>query len=270
MIQPVQKGTKAWQPLTPRGAAALARASWARLLLVQFIVAALIAASVVWFLSTHWFPAIRAAIQQLPSQGEIRSGRLAWPNESPQALAEAKFLAFVVDLNHVGQARPPAHILVEFGQDNLRIFSLLGYAELRYPKEKVIAFNRTELEPWWGAWAPPILWITAGITIIGLMVGWTLLATVYALPVWLIGFFTNRDLNLNQSWKLAGAALMPGGLIVAAATVLYGVGVLDLVQFLAFMGVHFLTGWIYSSITPFFVPRLPSTTAARGNPFTGR
>ena len=70
--------TFAWEPLTPRGVAAFARAKLGRLLLVQFIVALLAAASVVWFLDDGCFPTISEAIQQLPADGEIRSGKLDW------------------------------------------------------------------------------------------------------------------------------------------------------------------------------------------------
>ena len=46
----------AWEPLTPRGVAAFARARLSRLLLVQFVIASLAAAAVVWFLSDGLFP----------------------------------------------------------------------------------------------------------------------------------------------------------------------------------------------------------------------
>ena len=64
----------------------------------------------------------------------------------------------------------------------------------------------------------------------GLMVSWACLATVYCLPAWLIGFFANRDCSLGGSWRLAGAALMPGALLMCAVIVLYGWGALDLVR----------------------------------------
>src|SRR5215831_1390432 len=71
MTQPEQSKTRFWLPLTPRGVAAFARASWWRLLLVQFIFATLVAAAVVWFLDTAWFPTIHNAIRKLPARGEI-------------------------------------------------------------------------------------------------------------------------------------------------------------------------------------------------------
>ena len=59
--------TFAWEPLTPRGVAAFARANFSRLLLVQFIVALLAAASVVWFLDDGCFPTI--------SDGDTKTAR---------------------------------------------------------------------------------------------------------------------------------------------------------------------------------------------------
>ena len=116
----------AWQPLTMRGVAAFAHASLGRLLLVQLIVALLAAGSVVWFLHQVWFPTVGEAIRQLPPQGELRSGRLDWRGATPSRLAEGRFLAFVVDLDHTGTARGPAHVQVEFGRADCKVLCLLG------------------------------------------------------------------------------------------------------------------------------------------------
>ena len=72
--------TFAWEPLTPRGVAAFARAKLGRLLFVQFIVALLAAVAVVWFLDDGCFPTIGAAIRSLPATGDIplRQTGLAW------------------------------------------------------------------------------------------------------------------------------------------------------------------------------------------------
>src|ERR1051325_2857944 len=110
----------AWQPLTPRGVAAFADAPLRRLLVVQFVFAILAAAAIVWFLTVAWFPAITSAIRQLPERGEIRAGSLDWTAESPQALADNHFLALMVDLDHTGSIRSPAHVQVEFGRREAR------------------------------------------------------------------------------------------------------------------------------------------------------
>ena len=44
-------------------------------------------------------------------------------------------------------------------------------------------------------------------------------AAVYFLPAWILGFFTDRDLNLRAGWKLSGAALMPGATTIASSSV---------------------------------------------------
>ena len=255
----------AWEPLTPRGVAAFARARPGRLLLAQFIVAMLAAIAVVCFLDMDCFPTITAAIKQLPDQGEIRAGRLDWHGTWPEMLAEGNFLAFDVDLDHSGLIHSPAQVQIEFGRDSIRVFSLFGYTDLRYPSGQPLYFDRKDLEPLWNAWKPDILGIVAGAVIVGLMLSWAVLATVYFLPACLICFFVNRDLDYGQSWQLAGAALMPGALLLTAAIVFYALGALDLIQMSFAFSAHLVLGWIYLLVSPLFLPRTSPTE--RRNPF---
>jgi hypothetical protein len=256
----------AWEPLTPRGVAAFAHAKFSRLLLVQFAVALLAAISVVWFFHNGCFPTIREAIQNLPDAGKISSGKLDWHGDPSQMLAEGKFLAFDVDLNHSGQIHSTADLQIEFGKKSVRVFSLLGYVDFFYPPDRIAPFNRTELEPLWGAWAAEILFITAAATVIGLLSSWWILATIYFLPVWILGFFVNRDLNFRASWKLSGAALMPGALLMVAGIFLYGFGALDLVQLGFIFSAHFVLDWIYLFVSLLFLPRI-SEAKPKANPF---
>jgi len=69
-------------------------------------------------------------------------------------LASSRFLSLVVDLEHGGNEGREAQVCVEFGRNEARIVSLLGYLQIRYPEKYVVSFNRPELEPWWGAWQP--------------------------------------------------------------------------------------------------------------------
>ncbi len=266
MNESVEKPECAWQPLTLRGVAAFADSPLRRLLLVQFIVALVAAACVVWFLHRAWFPIIGEAIRQLPSQGELRSGRLDWQGPTPTRLAEGRFLAIVVDLDHAGEARSPAHVQVEFGRTDCKVYSLFGYARVAYPRGWTVAFNRGELGPWWGAWAPEILAIAAGLVVASLMVIWACLATVCFLPVWLVGFFANRALSLRGSWYLTGAALMPGALLMCAAILLYGWGALDIVRLTVAAALHLVMGWVYMCVSPLRLPRRVMATA-KENPF---
>src|ERR1041385_4729190 len=187
----------AWEPLTPRGVAAFARASNGRLLLVQFLVALAVAASVVWFLRDGWFPTVREAGTQLPDAGQIRSSELDWRGKWPRLLAEGTFLALSVDLDHSGAIRSPAHLYVEFGRRDVWFRSLLGYMTVKYPSNWTVALNRQEMTPWWGAWPPVLLAGVAAGVVAGLLVLWFALALVYALPVWALVFFVNRGFWLG-------------------------------------------------------------------------
>lgn len=258
----------AWEPLSPRGVAVFAYASWGRLLLVQFIVAVVAAIVAVWFLASCWFPTIQRAIGELPSTGVIRSGQLDWKEKSPRLLAEGRYLAIDVDLNHSGQIRAPADVQVEFGGKNLRVYSLLGYMQTGYPQGWMISFNRTELEPWWNAWKPALLAAVAMGIVAFLFVSWMLLATAYYYGVWLVGFYTNRNLGTWESWKLAGAALMPGALFLTTALVFYGLGMIDLIKLGGALCLHLVLGWIYLFLGLIFLPHHPEARSDRKNPFS--
>ena len=199
------------------------------------------------------FPSWEPPIQKLPATGEIRSGRLDWPDHAPELLAEGRFLALDVDLDHSGQISSAADVQIEFGRETVRVFSLLGYWEWPYPRGYLIALQPHRP----GAAVGRVGAGIAGhrrraVTAIGFLLSWWLLATLYFLPVWLLGFFANRDLNFRQSWKLSGAALMPGALLMAAGILLYGIGVLNLVSFGFIFGAHFVLGWIYLFVSLLF------------------
>jgi len=257
----------AWETLTPRGVAAFTRAAWGRLFVVQLLIALVVAAAVVWFLHDGWCPTVRDAIERLPDEGKIHSGKLDWRGESPQLLAEGTFLAFSVDLEHASDRLSPAHVQVEFGRETFHLQSLLGYSEVRYPAKWIVAFNRKDLKPWWGAWQPALLAGAAAAVVVGLLLVWYALATLYTVPAWLVAFFANRDLRLNEAGRLAGAALMPGALLMAVGILLYDFGVLDLVGLGFVAGGHFVLGWIYLFVSPLFLPKNPTAASTRKNPF---
>ncbi len=267
MTAPQPKPPSAWEPLTPRGVAAFGRAPLKRLLLVQLIVAFAAAAAVVWFLERGWFPVVRSAIQALPETGEIRDEQLSWPGESPVQLASNPFLGVAVDLNHSGQLRGECQLQIEFGRRDFRVSSVLGYLPLDYPAGQTIDFNRKKLEPWWGAWEPILAVGVAAATVLGLMLAWVTLATVYCAPLRLITFLANRDLNWGQSWRLAGAVLLPGALFLTAAIVCYSFNWIDLVRLGGAGVLHIVVGWIYLLLCPWFLPRVTTAGKVSGNPF---
>src|SRR6185312_17337870 len=106
---------------------------------------------------------------------------------------------------------------------------------------------------------------SGGAFFLGLLLSWAILALIYLLPVWLAGFFWNRDLNTGNSWKLSSAALMPGALLMIAGVLLYNVGFLNLILLSFIFVAHFVIGWIYLALSLIFLPR--TSDKSKGNPF---
>lgn len=266
MDAPVEHASSAWQPITPRGVAAFAHSSPLRLRLAQIAVALLVVSATLWFISGAWYPVVDYAIAQMPSSGGISRGVLNWPGTSPARLGENRFLSIAVDLDHEGLARSPAHVQIEFGRRQVKLFSLFGYIEREYDPRWLIPLSRPETQPWWGAWSPMILVISALLVIVALFASWTVLAAIYMPLVSLIAFFANRDLSITQSWRLSSATLLPGALIMVGIIFVYGLGAWDLPQLGLAVGLHLLVGWIYVFYTPFLLPRTPKAHS-RANPF---
>jgi hypothetical protein len=266
MDAPAPKKLFAFQPFTPRGISAFAGATLGRLLLVQAVIALLVAVVMICLVRLAWVPVLSQAIHNLPKEGEIRHGELKWNASEPQTLAENYFLAVSIDLEGAGGAISPAHIGLEFQRKQIKAYSLLGYVVLPYASGWRIAFNQPEVEPAWGAWRPAFLAAVGALTIAWLFVSWTVLATLYFLPAWIAAFFSNRRLTLGGSWRLAGASLMPGAMFFAACLLVYGLGGFDLIRLAVAAGLHFLVGWIYLAAA---LVSLPKTTAAAShvNPF---
>jgi len=253
------------EPFTPRGVAAFARSSFSWLFFTQLVIASVAAASIVWFFYDGCFPTVEAAIENLPAEGKIHSGQLDWTG-APQTLAEGHFFAFDVDLDHSGQFHSITDFQIEFGAKSVRVLSLFGFTDISYPTNKTIPFNQPELDPVWKAWRAIILFLIAIASIAMLLGTWYVLATIYFLPVWFFGYFTNRDLSLRASWKLSAAALLPGALLMTIGILLYDFGLLSLVSLLFVFGAHFVLQWLYLFFGLFFLPRT-STTTPPANPF---
>lgn len=259
----------AWQPLTPRGVAAFSRATLGRLMLVQAFVAALVTASVLWFLATTWFPTTRAAIRQLPETGQIQNQELTSPRTSTAPLAETRLLSFVMDLENVGTPNLPTDLRVIFHRQHVALCGMLGCVNVAYPKDRLIPFSQLELESAWGAWAPFIYTVTGLAAMLWLFASWMLLATLYSPIVRIYAFFKDRQITVAGSWRLSAAALLPAALMTGGGIVLYGLGVIDLIGFLVLFALHFPVGWAYLFVSPLRLPRASDAVELpKQNPFT--
>lgn len=262
-----EKPAFAWQPFTGRGVAAFAAAGFGRLWTVQILFALMVGSVVCWFVLRCWCPVIRQAVEALPQDGAIRNGQLEWSQPAPVRLGEGPFLAFSVDPDHSGEVRAPAHIYVELGRTNARIFSMFGYVDADYPRTRDFSLTKAQMGPWWGAWEPALLAMTLGLTAVSLLAGWTVLSLVYSVPVLALAFFTSRRANLVQCWKVAGASLMPGAVMMSLLVVLYVNGIFDVLQFLLASPLHLMVGWYYLWAGTLALPRTAEALAAAANPF---
>src|ERR1051326_885881 len=193
----------AWLPLTPRGVAAFAHATFSRLFIVQLIVALPAAAAVTRFLNTAWCPVLREAIRQLPEQGVLRDGQLQIQAPPIVPAQTSRFLTVTIDPENLSQPNLFADLRLIFRKENVQICGALGCLSGAYPKMWILDFNRAALEPWWGAWEPALL-AGAGVAVMAtLLLIWTLLATIYAIPARLAALYTTRHLTLAGSWRLA-------------------------------------------------------------------
>jgi hypothetical protein len=86
-------------------------------------------------------------------------------------------------------------------------------------------------------------------------------------PVRLIAFYADREMKIGAAWRLAGAAMMPGALLMSGAVVLYSLHRLNLVGLLFAWLLHLVLGWIYVGIAPARLPRLSTALPRRRNPF---
>lgn len=257
----------AWQPFTPRGIAAFAHVAAGRLFAVQLIVAFAAALVALWFLSVNWFPMVRDAIEALPETGAIQDGQLRSPYAATEPLALNRFLAVVLDPQQRMTATAASDVILELRAREFRVGSLFGWYVSPYPAAWRVEFNRSGLLALWDAWRPHLLWMTAVFTLGGLMLLWTVLATVYAPIVKAAAFYRDRDANLAACWRLAGAALMPGALVMLGSIVLYGLGALELIKFLVLVALHFAMPWVFLFLPLKHLPPRAGALATGSNPF---
>jgi hypothetical protein len=258
----------AWLPLTPRSVATFAATSLRRLALTQLVLALGLALLMVATVQDTWFANFRELIEHLPAEGAIRGGQLEWTNPVPARLIEDRYLAVAVDPERTGALGQEADLTLLLGSTNFLAASVLGYAAVPYPPQYTISLRRDDVAAWWGARE---LFLTTGVGVgTGLfwLLLWWLLASVFWLPVWVLGALARRDLPPAAAWKLAAAAQLPGLVVFAAALASYRFGWINLLRLGYGFGLSLAVAWAYWTVTPFLVPKAPRKPKV-DNPFTG-
>lgn len=256
----------AWQPLTFGGVARFGSASIGRLWLVQGLFAVAAAATIVWFAASAWAPLIRDGMDRLPAAGAIRNGKLEWPDATTVRVADNRFVAILVTPSIDSNPGQVSDLQVEFGATEIKLRSIFGFLALPYPAEWNFAINRATLEPWWGAWRPAVYSGIGMGVVFSLFLGWSTLAFLYMWPARLLALFADRPVTLWSCWKLCGAALMPGALVMTLGIFFYGLQRLSLPTFLVFMPAHIALGWVYAFVAPMRLPKIREANS----PGTGR
>jgi hypothetical protein len=264
---PPPKPPIAWQPLTPRGVAAFAFATYMRLFWIQLLFALATTSAVIWFLLANWAPVIRSAVRALPEEGIIRNQKLSYPESGPELLAENRFLAIQVRRDEFSTTAAGADVRVEFYPQKVRVCSLLGCFQRAYLAGWMAPFTRQELIPWWDAWEPVFLGIIGILLVLAFLLLWHVIATLSCLLVRLVAYFADRELTLGGSWRIAGASLLPGTVFLIVAVVVYGLGIIDLLRLLLAFPIHGLIQIIYMLRSIFCLPRLQNAPAPSANPF---
>ena len=249
--------------------AAFAEAPCGRLFVVQLLTAALVAASVVWFLGRCYAPIITQAVQKLPTGGAITNGLLTGFDDLE--ISETKFLSIAFASDPDPALDRSADVQVAFRDDRVVVSSLLssemGSFEIEYGTLNNWNLSRAQIEPLWGAWQPVLL-VGVGVAVaFCLLLIWWALAIVYTPVAKLVAWLGDRDVTWAGSWRLASAALMPGAVLMAAAIVLYGSQLLDVFGLGWLEIVHLFVGGVYLMAAPMFAPRL-TRGLLKPNPFT--
>lgn len=254
-------------PFTLRGVAAFAQRPASHVLGVAFLVACLVAGSVAWFAHHVWVPMIESAIPQLPDQGQIQHGQLAWSNAGPAFLAESPQFAILVDADATEGASRVSDVQLEFHRNDLKVCTPFGIYSVTYPSNYLIGFNHLEAAPAWGAWKPA-LFVGLGFAILaGMFASWLALSVAAMLPLRLLAYLTDRETTPSGCWRLAFAALMPGAALMALAIVLYGAEQIELTDLLVAWPVHLVVGLVYAIGGVLCLPWVTPAALKTENPF---
>lgn len=259
---PAWRPPRAWQPLTFRGVAAFAGATATRVFIVQFLVLLVAVACLLQALELTWWPAVRTAIRTLPEVGRVQHGQLDWHGEPFAVLADSPSLSILVDA--AGQHEPGqvADVQVEIAKTEIRVCTLVGCLPIVFEPVWDFPLNRVELVPWWGAWKPAIVAVTALLLALALGGAWWTLATLYSVPLRLLAILAGRPVTLGGGWRIAAMALMPGALLLSLGILAYGLIRLPLLLLVGIFVLHLLLGWVYSIAAIFRLDTYAAIAAA--------
>jgi len=198
----------------------------------------------------------------MPESARLENGELKGVNAA--VLQEGQIVSLMVDAQDSRLLSPTKDVQINFGRTGFEICILRGVAGpysfgcvgWPYRREWNLPLGRSVLEPWWGAWHGMIFAAIGLAVFLALVVSWVFLAMLYTFPVRVYAFVMRRKITWAGSWRLAGAALMPGAIFLAMGLWAYAFFLIDLVRFLLIFLLHFVIGWVYLVTAPLTLDRI--------------
>jgi hypothetical protein len=264
-----------WQPVTFRGAAALAGTTAGRVFLVGMIVASLMAGAVARTFHVAWMPVIEGAIRSLPVRASIVDGRLQWPTNAPVRLADNSFLALAV-AREGSSALTEADLAIEFTESGWRTTSLLGSLFIPYPPGLSISLDPVSLLAGWLAWKPHIVAGSFIVAIVFVWLVWLMVGFVAAPFLRVYAAMLQRAVTAGDCFRLGIVCCMPGEIVMAVGVLVYGLRRINLAELIAVAALHVIVVASYMLVTPLWLPRRESseetnefkgTGSTKKNPF---
>jgi|688.fasta_scaffold178239_3 hypothetical protein len=249
----------AWQPLTGGGVAAFAQATLVRVVVFQFAFAFAGAFALVLALRLAWVPTVEDALRQLPEHtANVKAGRLNWPGINLVVLGERPQLSLMVNPVEGTKTGQVSDIQAELLPDRLRVRGLLGFVDLAYPPELELPLTLTGGRAAWDAWRTSGAAVAGGLTAAGLIAGWWILATIYALPVWGIAVLGSRSPGAAGAWKLAAVSQLPATALLFGFLLLYAVRAIPPTGLGVGAVISLLSAWVWIA---WAIAKLPASSA---------
>lgn len=252
-------------PFTPKSVVSFKDVKPTVFLLNWLFYACLCAFFIAYTVERTVITAISRGITRLPQTGEIVSGNLNWRTNEVSILVESKFISFSVNPTDNDDIADSADVQVVFGKSNVRLRSMFGWVEIKYPRWLSIPLNFKQLWPLWGAYLNATRLGVFVCSVIFLVLIWLILALVYSPPTKFFIRLFKRTADSKAVFKICCAALIPGALVMGMALVTYSFMYIDLITLLIVFVFHFIIGWVYIFLSIF---QLPEVTSEPENPFS--
>ena len=188
-------------PLTFPGVVTFAHRSPAWLLSLWLVTALGSAAMLIWFVEVRWVPIVEDTVQALPEGLILTEGSLQSFSQTESVRQSNRFLSLVVTSSSSTPESSTADVQVILTPHEARLHSLLGYLQLPYDHRLALKLSPSHLVPWWNS-RKPLVRAAAFLFLVGsLLLSWILLATLYAPPLLLLIYMSDRRVEFATIWR---------------------------------------------------------------------